>query len=890
MPTPTLSTKLFVPSTRKEQVSRQRLINRLNQGLDGKLTLVSGPAGFGKTTLLSEWIAQSKRPVGWVSLDERDNDWNRFTLYLIKAFQKISDGFAHEIIEMLSSVKHQNSEIFLPYFINQISEIQEHFLIVLDDYHVITETKIHNLIFRILENQPPQMHMVISTRSDPPWPLARWRAGGELSEIRLGDLRFTLDETSTFLSEVVKVNLSLEDIKRLDTRTEGWVAGLQMAAVSIQTQDDISGFIQRFTGSHRFVFDYLMDEVFRGLSPEIQDFLLKTSILDRLCAQLCNYVREANDSQKIIDQLEQMNLFVIPLDDHRSWYRYHHLFAGLMRQIAKQKLSEQMSDIHSKAREWYQSNALISDAIHHGFAEGNIDQVADLIEKNFIDVLEHRDLIMLTRWLEACPPAVIQSRPWLSVAYAFVLLTVGTTDAVTRHIQQAESSINNFSKQEKGHILSYIAFIRAELSALSGDMIDTINYARKVLKYLPQGDERLRCSAASTLGTALQRCGLFEDAALAFAEGITAGRTIGDSNAVISLYGDLVGLYIERGQLYQAHATCQEALQYIERSFQKYGRYTPGAGHIYLRLSTILRHWGDLDGSLNHAQKSNRILEKWGLRYRLNFINLAIALHAVGNYPEAHQVMREAEQVARDQSEFWVDDVKARKALFWLTEGNLRAALQWASEQNLDTQSEISFQNQRLYQTLAQIRLVQGQNGDGSAMDDLQLFLPQLIQVVDDSSAVAYLIQTLILQALAFQTNGDRDQAKNVLNKALTLGEQGGFMWIFIREGEPMEKLLQYVIKQGNSTPYVQKLMSTINNLKEDKLTGSDSIQLADPLTDRELELLRYLDSDLTILEIAETLVISIGTVRTHIKRIYRKLDAHSRFEATTKGEKLHLL
>ena len=496
MSTPILTTKLFIPQTRKVLVHRQRLLDRLSQGMEGKLTLVSGPAGFGKTTLLSAWVAESQRPAGWISLDAEDNDWSRFVTYLIKGLQTISDFITNDIIEMLYSAKPHDSDVLITYLINQIAEIHSPFSLVLDDYHVINEARIHELVQLILENLPPQMHLIISTRSDPPWPLARWRTRGELLEIRTQELRFNLEETVIFFNETMGLGLSRQNVEQLEARTEGWAAGLQMAALSLKEREDVPGFIQIFTGSHRFVFDYLVDEVFRGLSPEIQDFLLKTSILDRMCAQLCDHLREASDSQSILGQLEQMNLFVIPLDDQRCWYRYHHLFLELIQQISRQKLSGQMPKLHRKAREWFQQNGLIGEAIHHGNAEGNFEQVANLIEKNFIATLEHRDRIALTRWLNALPAEIIQSRPWLNVAHAHVLLSAGSTQEITQLLQQAENSIKQTATPERNHIGSYIAYIQAVLRERDGDMIAAIDYAHKSLECLPPEDKRLRCSVS----------------------------------------------------------------------------------------------------------------------------------------------------------------------------------------------------------------------------------------------------------------------------------------------------------------------------------------------------------------------------------------------------------
>lgn len=885
-------TKLFVPPLRKGLVLRESLVERLNQGTEGKLSLISGPAGYGKTTLVSEWVSQLKCPVTWLTLDEGDNDWKRFTLYLIKAFQKIENAIGGEILELLHSALPLDEAGLITYLINQIAGIQRSFTIVLDDYHEISNPRIHEIMLLILEKQPQHMHLVISTRADPPWPLARWRARGELTEFRLQDLRFSFEESATLLNEVMKLGLPPDAISQLDARTEGWVAGLHMAALSLQRRKDISGFIQSFSGSHRFVFDYLIDEVLNGLSQEIRDFLLETAILERMCASMCDYIGERTDSQQMLEQLDEMNLFVIPLDDRRFWYRYHHLFRELLTQILKKSYPDRISRLHGKAREWYQQNGLVGEAIHHGLAEGNMEQVADLMEGNIFEVIEHRDLTLLNHWLDSLPPEVIRARPWLNVAYAHSQFATCSFEDATQHLRNAELALEmhaSLSTEQVQHIQSYIASIRADISVLSGDMDAAIERSRQALLILPEKDKLMRCLVASTLGTSLQRSGKFEDAAKAFIDGITAGRIAEDSNAVISLYGDLIGLFIERGQLYQAYSYSQEALQIIEANFQKHGRNTPGDSHIYFRLSTILRHWNDLEGSLQYANRCDGILRDWGLRYRLNFTNLAIARHAVGDYPGAHQALREAEQIASKDSAFWAEDVKTTQVMFWLVEGNMEAAVRWASERKLHADDEISFINQRIYRTLAHVRLAQGLQGDEEALGEALVLIPRLIRILEDSGAAAYLIDALIMQAFALQAKDTPTQALKPLGQALTLGEQGGFIWIFVREGELMGKLLQEAVKRGMSISYARKLLHRINSNRTEA-RGEEAILpfQAETLTERELDILRYLGSDSTIPEIADSLFISIGTVRTHIKHIYRKLNVHSRFEAVARARDLN--
>jgi LuxR family maltose regulon positive regulatory protein len=592
----------------------------------------------------------------------------------------------------------------------------------------------------------------------------------------------------------------------------------------------------------------------------------------------------------MLELLDQMNLFLIPLDDHRSWFRYHHLFAELIQQLSRQKLSNQVTNLHRNAREWYQQNGLMSEAMYHGTAEGNFDQVANLIEQNFTAVMEHRDWISLTRWLDALPTTVIQSRPWLCVAYAYILLDTEDTRMVPHHIQQAVTALNNGTAKDADHIHCYIDYIQAELSALSGEMEKTIEFAKKSLAGIPLQDERLRCLAASTLGTALQRIGDFPCAADAFLKGISAGRNMRDTNAVITLYGDLIGLYVEQGQLHQAFEYCQEALHYIEDSYQKRGRYIPGAAYIHFRLSTILRHWGDLEGSLEQAQKCHHILNKWGMRYPLNYINLAIALHAVGEHSEAHKVLDDGEIVAMKQSSHMAANVKSTRVQFWLKEGKLENALQWARDRELDFDGVINYQDQLVYRTLAQVRLAQGENGDRTALDELLRFLPRFIKVVEESGAVAYLLQTLIIQALALQLAGGGEEAIESMKRTLILGENGGYIWVFVRTGQPMELLLRSTIERKGSTPYIEELLNAFDRLKAvNESEIREHPDLPDPLTAREHEVLTLLNSDLSIPEIAATLVISPATLRTHIKRIYRKLDVHSRFEAVTRARERQL-
>ena len=418
MPTSILATKLYIPPPRSKAVPRPRLVARLNEGLHRKLTLISAPAGFGKTTLVSEWVAGCERPVAWLSLDEGDNDLARFLAYLVAALQTITADMGKGLLAGLQSPQPPPIELILTTLLNEITTIPDHFVLVLDDYHVIDAQPVDHALTFLLEHLPPQMHLVIATREDPQLPLARLRARGQLTELRAADLRFTPSEAAEFLNQVMGLNLSADDIAALETRTEGWIAGLQMAALSMQGRSDTASFIQAFTGSHRFVLDYLVEEVLQRQPERVRSFLLQTAILDRLSGPLCDAVTGREDGRGMLDALERGNLFVVPLDDRRQWYRYHHLFADVLQARLMEEQPDQVSGLHRRASAWYEQNGLPSDAIRHALAAEDFERAADLIELAGPMVEESSLTATWLGWVRALPDELVRIRPVLSVRYA----------------------------------------------------------------------------------------------------------------------------------------------------------------------------------------------------------------------------------------------------------------------------------------------------------------------------------------------------------------------------------------------------------------------------------------------------------------------------------------
>jgi len=892
-----LSTKLYIPPKRSTLVPRPGVLEKLEQGLNRPVTLVSAPAGFGKTTLLSEWHTSENgraRPLAWLSLDSEDNDVERFLLYIVAALDTLEKGISDSVLPLLQMNQPPATSIILTSLINALAEtLQTPFVLALDDYHVVTASKVHEALVFLVENTPPQMHLVILSREDPPLPLARLRAQQQLTEIRAADLRFSLQESAAFLNQVMGLNLTLNEVETLDTRTEGWVAGLQMTAISMAGRDDKSSFIRTFASSNRFIFDYLIDEVLEGIPSDIHGFLVKTSILDRMCAPLCDAVTGKTDGRKILLQLEQMNLFVIPLDDQRRWYRYHHLFADLLRQQLRSEYDSKIQELHQKACDWYRNNELVGGAIHHALAVGDYETVASLSETLAFESIERNELYTIANWLENLPDKAMQTKPWLNVAYAWILFRTRQFVRVEQHLQNIELAPLE-SQEQNAHIQSHIAAIKAHLAVTRGNIEQVTFMAQKSLGLLPEKEKRLRGSMFSLLGSSLQRMGDFQDAQEAYFDGIAASKAAGDWQNTIESYGDLTGFYVERGQLHEAFSICQEALKYVESSFKKGGRNPVETAYIHFRLSTILRHWNELEESLWHAKKAIEIIKKWGSGSRLAYVNLAIALQAVGQDDEAMGAIQQAEKMATEESGFWLADVRSIRALLWLEQGHLEAASKWARESGLSADDEIPFSRQRVYLILAQVLLAQGQNGDHEALTNAVQLLSRLQVLLDASNASAYSLQVLIIKALAYRVQGKMEEAMSAIRQALPIAEQGGYIRVFVREGAEMKKLLRQAVRKNISPIHVEKLLKAFRDDLQEADSAGELVDapldvITEPLTPRELEVLRLLDTELPIPEIADELVLSVDTIRTHIKRIYRKLNAHSRFEAVTRAKELKL-
>src|SRR3989454_2652724 len=692
MPTPILATKLYIPPLRPHVVIRPRLIERLNEGLHHKLILISAPAGFGKTTLVSAWvegIERSRARTAWLSLDEGENDPARFLTYLVAALQTIAANIGEGVSGVLQSPQPPPPEAMLTTLLNDLATIPDHFVLVLDDYHVIEAKAVDQALTFLLEHLPPHMHLVIATREDPSLPLARLRVGGYLTEVRAVDLRFTPSEAAVFLNQVMGLPLSAEDIASLETRTEGWIAGLQLAAISMQGQKDVTSFIKSFTGSHNFVMDYLVEEVLQQQSESVQTFLLRTSILDRLCGSLCDAVllNPSVSGQETLEYLEHANLFLVPLDNERRWYRYHQLFAELLRQRLQQRSASSTGDevgdvteLHRRASQWYEDNGLEIEAFHHAVAANDVARAERLIEGEGMPLQFRGAGAPVLNWLESLPKTALDARPSLWVTYASTLLFGGQHTAVEQKLQAAEAPLQGTEPDDRTtDLVGRIASMRATLAVIQHDGETIITQSRRALEYLHEGNLPVRTATTWTLGYAYQLQGDRAAASQAYTEVIATGKSFGDSIYTLAAT-------INLGQVQEADNQLSLAAESYRCSLQLAGDPPQlMACEAHLGLARVFYEWNDLEAALAHgnqsAQLARQIIVDTFAAYGVFVARLRLAL---GDVPGAVAVLDEAEAfVRRHRFVFRMPDVAAAQVLLLLHQGHLAAAAHLAQTHDL---------------------------------------------------------------------------------------------------------------------------------------------------------------------------------------------------------------
>jgi LuxR family transcriptional regulator, maltose regulon positive regulatory protein len=922
---PLLETKLFIPRPRAGLVARVRLIERLNQASAGKLTLVSAPAGFGKTTLLAEWLATAeagKQPAAWLALDQSDNDPALFWSYVIAALQTRQRDLGLSALALLQSLQPLPVETLLAKLLNEVGALAQRIVLVLDDYHLITAKPVHQGIAFVLDHLPPQLHLVIAGRADPPLPLSRLRARGELTELRAANLRFSADEASAFLNEVMGLHLRAQDVAALEARTEGWVAGLQLAALSMQGRDDVSSFISAFTGDDRYIIDYLVEEVLQRQSEDVRSFLLQTSILDRLSGPLCNAVTGRETGQAMLETLERANLFIVPLDDKRRWYRYHQLFADVLQARAMEEQPDRVLALHGHASEWLARNGQPTEAIHHALAAGDFERVASLVELVArATIRKSNQSARLLEWLRLVPDDLIRVRPVLSTYYAFALLGMGEMDAAAVRLSEAERWLDESrseppsgagasrsepasgvdesvatrdrpgaspvtmvvaDKAEFRSLPGTIALARSFRAQALGDVAGTLEQARRALNLLPEDDHVWRGGAALLLALAHWTSGDLEAAQQTHAVGIASLDKAGDIALAISAAYDAADLARARGLLSAAGRIYRQALQLAPEHGDP---ALPGIADLHLGLSDLCCERNDLEAATRHLQQSEQPGKHADLRetpYRrciawarlrlaqrdlegaIDLLDQAERLHVPGVVPDIHPIA-------------------AQKARLWIAQGRVSEAVDWVRQQGLSADDDLTYMGEFGHITLARILLAQG---DDRSIDKVRRLLERLLDAADQGGRTGRVIEILVLQALVQRLLGDIPAGLVPLERALTLAEAEGYVRIFVDEGEPMRDLLRHAVAQGISGAYARRLLAAFDNGAPHPVSapaGPSVADLAEPLTAREVEILRLIAAGMRNQEIADELVISLSTVKRHIANTYGKLGVSHRTEAVAR-------
>jgi len=900
---PLLQTKLYIPPIRPELVSRPRLIERLNAGLRRKVTLVSAPAGYGKTTLVSEWVTGCERLTAWLSLDEGDNDPIRFLTYFVAALQTIAANIGEQVLAVLQSPPPPSTESILTALLNEITATPDNSVLVLDDYHVIDAKPVDNALKFLLDHLPPQMHLVIATREDPSLPLARLRARGQLTEVRAADLRFTPSEAAEFLNRVMSLSLSAEAVAALDTRTEGWIAGLQLAALSMQGRSDTASFIQAFTGSHRFVLDYLVEEVLQRQPERVRSFLLQTAILDRLSGPLCDAVTERRDGKGMLETLERGNLFVVPLDDQRQWYRYHHLFADVLQAHLREDLPRQSPTLHRRASEWYEQNDYPPDAIHHALAAEDFERAAGLIELAWPAMDISFQLATWLNWVKALPDELVRTRPVLSVGYAWALLDGGEMEAAEARLRDAERwleptvDMNEQPEPPSSEMVvvdeklfrslpASIATARAYQAQALGDIPGTVKYARRALKLTPEEDHLRRLQATALLGLTYWASGDLEAANRSFADVIMNMLITGNILEAIGTTYVLADIKMALGRLHEALSTYEQSLQFATDQGEPMHL---GMADLYRGMSELYREWGDLETAAQHLLTGKKLGEQaastdW--QHRL-CVTQARIKEAQGDLDGALDLLDEAERLHIRNPLPDVRPVAALKARIWVTQGRLNKALDWARKRGLSVDDELSYLREFEHITLARVLIARYESDQvDDPIHEAMGLLERLLQAAEEGGRRGSAIEILALQSLAHQARGNIPPALAALERALALAEPEGYVRIFVDEGPPMEALLREA-KHGTAPHYVRQLQAAFGQAE-----GRTPVtqRLIEPLSDRELTVLRLLGTELSGPEIARELVVSLNTLHTHTKNIYGKLGVNSRREAVRRAEELDLL
>jgi LuxR family maltose regulon positive regulatory protein len=912
--TPLLHTKLYIPQIPSNHVARPHLIQKLNQGLKGKLILVAAPAGFGKTSLLSEWVRQLAQRIAWLSLDKDDNDLARFLSYIIAGLQEVDERIGLELQALVQASQPPPAEMLLAMLVNEIDAIEDDFFLVLDDYQDITAPEIHHALNFMLDHAPPQMHLVIASRADPFLPIPRFRARGSLLELRADDVRFTTQETTAFLNQVTGLDLSRDHIASLQKRTEGWIAGLHLAALTMKDMEDPAQFISTLISDDRYIIDYLVDEVLAQRPSGTKDFLLKTSILERMNAQLCDTVTGENDGKKMLSALDQANLFIVPLDNRRHWYRYHRLFADLLRQRLEESYPpSEITSLHQLASRWYEENNYLFESIEHSLAAEDYENAIRLIEQGTEQIFATSQLVSLTRIWDQIPQEHLLNQPKLCVVFSWAWLATGHPEITEECLKLVERSfgaeVSDLSSKKDAEELTSpethgalveVAVIRSQVAINLGDFEEALKLALLVHPllddekgaYLHNPPVASRTVVNFSLGLAHEFSGELEAAENALTEALVLGKEQGNIHIVAVAYGHLAKIHRIRGHIQSAMRLC---IQGISDLTEMAGGRTPMSGLLLSELGLIQYEHNDLKSAQDSFQEAINVAKPWAFWEGLlpAYSGQARVKQAQGDKLGAFEVLDELESLSKNSPERVSPIVASSRARLWAAEGNLTAAMDWVHAVGMDVDDEISYPQEGNFIIFARVLIA------AKRWDEADRLVGRLVTAAETGKRNGRLIELLVLRAFLLEAQSKRGGALKVITQALKLGEPNGYIRTFLDEGAPMLELLSHALSRGIESEFVEVLLRAFNGETIDKgrgTTDEDSSiiippsSLVEPLSERELDVLRMLKTELSGPDIAHELSIALSTMRTHTQNIFGKLNVSNRRAAVRRAEELELL
>lgn len=902
-----LATKLHVPRPQPGFVPRPRLAQALSEGLARGRVLICAPAGFGKTSLLADWARSAGRPVAWLGLDAGDNDPARFWRYVVAALDRAQPGIAGHLGPLLGPPSPRSFDGFVTALINELAAQPggDEVLLVLDDYHLVDSGPVHESVAFLLENLPPGLLLAVSGRADPPLPLARLRARGQLAELRAAELRFTTDEAAALLGVAGPV-LPNTAVVALTARTEGWAAGLQLAALSLRGHADAAGFVAAFSGSHRFVLDYLADEVLDGQPGPVRAFLLETSVLERLSGELCDAVTGRSGSQAMLHDIEQAGLFLVPLDEVRGWWRYHHLFADLLRARLEQEQPGRVPELHRAAAAWFDEHDQGDDAVRHALAAGDAAWAAQLVERYVDALLRRSEGVTLRRWLSTLPVELLRARPRLCLAQGFSAVVSGQVEAIEPLLDDAERAFGATGGQPRqppagpaagvlANVPAGIAFLRAELARLRGDAAGAVDWDRRARAQLGESDFYLRTLVRANLAVADWLRGQPGQAERSLAAALAERRAAGEGYLATRVCHDLGQVQRAQGNLDAALATYRQALEIAgEVSSQP-----PHLGMAHVGLAEVLYERDELAAALDHATRGIALCRQLAFTPPLaaGLAVLARIRQAHGDAAAATAAMGEARQVELSpQVVALFNPVPAQRARLLLAQGDVTVAGQWATAAGLSPADEPDYPREPTYLVLARVLLAQDR--PGAALTLLQA----LLATAAGQGRTGSVIEIQALRALALAARGDHDGALGALAEAVTLGCPQGYVRVVADEGAPMRALLARLsaARKDQRAPardidpdYLAGLLRACGQAAAAPSSRRATAALpgmAEPLTDRELEVLRLLAAGRSNQRIAHELVVALDTVKKHVTHILGKLGAANRTEAVARARQLGLI